>query len=322
MRTGIVGGLVVALVAVLFVAYNSLFTVHQTQQALVLQFGEVRAEVREPGLHFKIPFVQNVIYFDRRLLPLDSPPQEVIAAGQTRLVVDAFARYKITDPLNFFRSLQTISNANNRLATVVNSSVRRVLGEATFTEIVRDNRPELMALITEQMTQETRRFGVEVLDVRIRRADLPEENSQRVFERMRAQRVQQAAEIRALGEEAARRIRARADRDVTVLLAEANRESNQIRGDGDAERNSIFAEAFSRDPGFFAFYRSMQAYEAGLRGDGTRLVLSPDSDFFRYFQDPIGRGTPGSGIDFGQRDRDADDRDAAAAVRVPQTATQ
>lgn len=292
MNKSILGIAAVVGVALLVLLYNSLFTVHQTQQALVLQFGEVRDEKKEPGLHFKLPFIQNVVYLDKRILPLNSPPQEVQAAGQTRLVVDAFARYRIVEPLPFYQSLLTISNANNRLATILNASVRQVLGGASFTSIVRDDRPELMDQIATNMTAAVERFGIDIVDVKIRRADLPEENSLRVFERMKTQRQQEAAEIRARGEEAARRIRARADRDVTVLLAEADRESNQIRGDGDAERNSIFAAAFTQDPDFFSFYRSMQAYEAGLRGNETRLVLSPDSDFFRYFQDPTGRGNP------------------------------
>ena len=288
MRTGILGGVLVVLAAIAFVVYSSIFTVHQTSQALVLLFGEVKRVVTEPGLNFKIPFIQNVTYFDKRILDLDSPAQEVIASDQKRLVVDAFARYRITDPLRFFQSVGSIEVANSRLATVMNSAVRRVLGESTFTQVVRDDRTQLMQRITSQVNREAAGFGITVADVRIRRADLPEANSQAIFERMQTERQREASEIRAQGEEAARRIRSRADRDAVVIIAEANRQAEELRGDGDAERSRIFADAFGRDPEFYSFYRSMQAYEAGLRGDDTRVVLSPTSDFFRFFSDPSG----------------------------------
>jgi membrane protease subunit HflC len=222
------------------------------------------------------------------------PTQEVIAADQKRLVVDAFARYKVTDPLRFYQSVGTIEGANNRLATIMNSALRRVLGESTFVQVVRDDRPGLMARIAEQVNREAQNFGLAVVDVKIRRADLPEQNSQAIFQRMQTERAREAAELRAQGAEAAQRIRARADRDGQVIVAEANRDGERLRGEGDAERNRIFAEAYGVDPDFFAFYRSMQAYEQGLKGTDTRLLLSPDSEFFRYFNNPNGAGSTGS----------------------------
>jgi membrane protease subunit HflC len=288
MGRSIFGGILILIALLIVTAYLTLFTVHQTQQALVLQFGQTKRIISEPGLHWKIPFIQNVVMLDKRILALDSPAQEVIASDQKRLVVDAFARYRINDPLRFFQSAGTIGVANSRLATVLNSAVRRVLGEASFEAVVRDDRPQLMQQILGQMQVEAATFGIEVVDVRIRRADLPEANSQAIYSRMQTARQQEAAEIRAQGEEAARRIRSRADRDVTVLVAEATQESEQIRGQGDAQRASIFAQAFNQDPDFFHFYRSMQAYSAGLASDDTRLVLSPNSDFFRFFRDPTG----------------------------------
>lgn len=301
MKTGILSGLIVLLLAAGFVLYSSVFIVSQTDQALVLQFGEHKRTVRAPGLNFKLPFVQNVVYLDKRILDLDSPVQEVIAADQKRLVVDAFARYRIADPLRFYQSVGTVSIANSRLAAVLNAALRRVLGESTFEDVVRDQRPQLMGRINGEVNREAEKFGIAVVDVKIRRADLPEANSQAIYERMQTERQQEAAEIRARGEEAARGIRARADRDVAVLLAEANQRSEEIRGVGDASRAEIFASAYGRDTDFFSFYRSMLAYEAAL-GNETQLVLSPDSPFFRYFGDPGGAGPvavqnggPGSG---------------------------
>ena len=293
MRNVTLGAVLAAVVVAAVIAYNTLFSVYETQQALVLQFGKVVDVIKSPGLHHKAPFIQNVVYIDRRILDLDSPAQEVIAADQKRLVVDTFARYRIVDPLLFYQSVQTVQKANAQLSQLLNSATRRVLGEATFTHVVRDERPQLMARIAEQMNHESRPFGIDVVDVRIRRADLPEANSQAIFHRMQTERQREAAEIRAQGEEAARRIRARADRDVIVLLAEANKTSEQVRGEGDAKRNQIFAEAYGRDPGFFSFYRSMQAYEAALKGSGTHLVLTPDSDFFRFLTDPRGATATG-----------------------------
>ncbi len=269
--------------------YSSVFFVHQAQQALVLRLGEPRRVITEAGLQYKLPLVETVIYLDKRILDLDNPAQEIIASDQKRLVVDAFARYKIIDPLKFFQSVGTIDGANSRLATVLNSALRRVLGESTFIQVVRDERAGLMARIREQVDREAASFGITVVDVRIRRADLPEANSQAVFQRMQTERQREAAEIRAQGAQLAQTIRARAERDATVIVAEATQRGDQARGEGEGERNRIFAEAFGKDPDFFAFYRSMQAYEAGLKQNDTRLLLSPDSEFFRYFGDPAGK---------------------------------
>ncbi|NBN63400.1 protease modulator HflC [Microvirga tunisiensis] len=292
MKNGLFGllGVVVALAAV--VVYLAVYIVSPTQQALVLQFGKVISATQQPGLHFKLPLVQNVIYIDKRILDLNMPPLEAIASDKKRLMVDAFARYRISDPVLFFQRVNNVNAANQRLSTLLQSSLRSELGKATFTAVVRDNRTGIMESIRRDVSASAAELGLEVVDVKIRRADLPEANSQAVFQRMQTERQREATEIRAQGEEQARRIRSRADRDATVLIAEARRDAEIIRGDGDAERNRIFAEAFSVDPDFFAFYRSMQAYEAGLRSGETSLVLSPDSSFFRYFNDPAGAGRP------------------------------
>jgi membrane protease subunit HflC len=289
-----VAGVIVALlvVAVLLVGYGGLFTVYQTRQALVVRLGEPVRTINEPGLHVKIPFIDTVIPIDNRILDLENAAQEVFASDQRRLVIDAFARYRIIDPLRFYQTVTNIEGANLRLSSLLNAALRRVLGEATLIHVVRDERASLMARVREQLDREARAFGIEVVDVRIRRADLPEQNSQAVYERMKTERQRQAAEVRGQGSQKSQEIRAKADRDVTVLIAEATARAEQIRGEGDAERNRIFAEAFGKDPGFFAFYRSMQAYETGLKSNDTRLVLRPDSDFFKYFGDPLGRGAP------------------------------
>ncbi|EJW11211.1 HflC protein [Rhodovulum sp. PH10] len=290
MKTGIVSGIVaVVVVLALIVGYASVFTVYQTQQALVVRLGDPKRIVTEPGLHFKVPLVDNVIYVDKRILDLENPAQEVIAADQKRLVVDAFARYKITDPLRFYQAVNSVDGANSRLATLLNAALRRVLGEATLTHVVRDERAELMGRVQAQLDREAKAFGINVIDVRIRRADLPEQNSQAVYQRMQTERQREAAEFRAQGSQRAQEIRARADRDVTVLVAEATSQAEQTRGEGDATRNRIFAEAFGKDPDFFTFYRSMQAYEAGMKPGDTRFLLRPDSEFFRYFGGSHGR---------------------------------
>jgi membrane protease subunit HflC len=290
MRLGIAGGVVlVLLLAALVLGYSSLFTVYQTQQALVVRLGQPVRVVTEPGLHVKMPLIDSVIAIDKRILDLENPAQEVIASDQKRLVVDAFARYRIREPLRFYQTVNTIAGANSQLSILLNSALRRVLGEATLTNVVRDERAQLMARVREQLDREAAVYGIAVVDVRIRRADLPDQNSQAVYQRMQTERQREAAEFRAQGSQRSQEIRSKADRDVTVLLAEATSQAEQLRGEGDAERNRIFAEAFSRDPDFFAFYRSMQAYEAGLRHNDTRMVLHPDSEFFRYFVDPAGR---------------------------------
>ena len=285
--TGIVALFV--LFVVLIVAYSSVFTVQQTEQALVVRLGKPVGVVTEPGLHFKAPFVDSVIAIDNRILDLENPSQEIIAFDRRRLVVDAFARYRIKDPLRYYTSVGSIQAANLQLTTLLNASLRRVLGEVTFIQIVRDEREALMVRIRNQLDREADGYGIQVVDVRIRRADLPEQNSQAVYQRMQTERQREAAEFRAQGGQKAQEIRSNADREATVIVAEANSTAEQMRGEGDAERNRLFAEAYGKDPEFFAFYRSMTAYENGLRSSDTRFLLQPDSDFFRFFSNPSGK---------------------------------
>jgi len=296
MRLNLVGGLVAALIIVaLIAAYGTLFTVYQTRQALVVRLGSpVGGPITEPGLHYKLPLIDSVINIDKRILDLENPAQEVIASDQKRLVVDAFARYRINNALKFYQTIGTVEAANSQLSILLNSSLRRVLGEATLTQVVRDQREHLMARVREQLDTEAQGYGIAVVDVRIRRADLPEQNSQAVYQRMQTERQQEAAQYRAEGAQRAQEIRAKADRDVTVLLAEAQSKGESTRGEGDGERNRIFAEAYGRDPNFFSFYRSMQAYETGLRANDTRMLLKPDSEFFRFFVDPSGKPREGN----------------------------
>jgi modulator of FtsH protease HflC len=285
--TGIVTLILLFLVAI--VAYSSLFTVQQTEQALVVRLGKPVDIATEPGLHFKAPFIDTVIPIDKRILDLENPSQEVIASDQKRLVVDAFARYRIKDALKFYQSVGSIQAANLQLTTLLNASLRRVLGEVTFIQVVRDEREALMGRIRDQLDKEADGYGIQVVDVRIRRADLPEQNSQAVYERMKTERQREAAEFRAQGAQKAREIRSSADREATVIVAEANSKGEQVRGEGDGERNRLFAEAYGKDPDFFAFYRSMTAYENGLKSADTRFLLRPDSDFFKYFGSASGK---------------------------------
>jgi membrane protease subunit HflC len=305
MRPGLTGGAIaVILLIAVVVGYSTLFTVSQTQQALVVRLGKPVRVITEPGLNVKVPFIDTVIYIDKRILSVESPAQEVIASSQDnknsgtdqageRLVVDAFARYRIVDPLKFYQTVGP-AGADTQLAILLNSALRRVLGAATLSDVVRDKRDELMKKMRDQLDRDAKPFGIAIIDVRIRRADLPEQNSQAVYQRMQTERQREAAEFRAQGSQKSQEIRARADRDVTVLLAEATSHAEQVRGEGDSERNRIFADAYGRDPDFFGFYRSMQAYEKSMQRGDTRLVLKPDSDFFRYFADPAGRSPPGA----------------------------
>ncbi len=272
--------------------YSAAFIVHQNEQALVLRFGEPVNLVTKPGLNWKIPVVDTVDFFEKRILDLDASPQEVTALDQKRLVVDAFARYRITNALEFYKTLRHEGAVRSRLGPIIESALRGVLGGVTFTDIVRDKRDELMQRIAAQVNQQASALGLEIVDVRIKRADLPEQNAKSVFDRMRAEREREAAEFRSQGVAESNRIRATADRDVTVIKANATRRGEELRGEGDAERNRVFADAFGKDPDFFAFYRSMQAYEAAIKSGDTRLVLSPDSPFFQYFNDPTGASRP------------------------------
>ncbi len=305
MKLGLTGGAIaVLLLLAVIVGYSTFFTVSQTQQALVVRLGKPVHVITEPGLSAKVPFIDTVIYIDKRILNIESPALEVIASSQDnsnsgidqageRLVVDAFARYRIVDPLKYYQTVGP-AGADAQLAILLNSATRRVLGAATLTDVVRNKRDELMAKMRVQLDHEAQQFGIQIIDVRIRRADLPEQNSQAVYQRMQTERQREAAEFRAQGSQKAQEIRARADRDVTVLLADATSQAEQIRGQGDSTRNSIFADAYNRDPDFFALYRSMQAYEKSMQRGDTRLVLKPDSDFFRFFVDPSGQTPPGA----------------------------
>ncbi|MEH2588040.1 protease modulator HflC [Bradyrhizobium sp. AZCC 1721] len=284
--TGIVT--LILLFALVIVGYSSIFTVSQTEQALVVRLGRPVDVVSEPGLNFKAPFIDTVISIDKRILDLENPSQEVIASDQKRLVVDAFARYRIKNPLRFYQSIGSIQAANIQLTTLLNAALRRVLGEVNFITVVRDERETLMTRIRDQLDREADQYGIQLVDVRIRRADLPEANSQAVYQRMQTERQREAAEFRAQGGQKSQEIRSKADREATVIVAEANSTAEQTRGVGDAERNRLFAEAYGRDADFFAFYRSMSAYETGLRSNDTRFLLRPDSEFFRFFANPSG----------------------------------
>jgi len=273
----------------LLTVYSALFKVYQTDQALVLRLGQPIRAVTQAGLNLRIPLIDSVVYIDNRILDLENPAQEVIASDQTRLVIDAFARYRINDALKFYQTIGLVEDANTRLSILLNSALRRVLGEAIATDIVRDKRSQLMALVRGQLENEAKFFGIAVIDVRIKHANLPPQNSQAVYQRMQTERQRQAAAFRAQGSQRSLEIRAKADRDATILIAQATAAGEQVRGDGDAARNRIYAAAYERDPEFFAFYRTMQAYENALPVRNTRMLLTPNSDFFRYFGDPMGR---------------------------------
>jgi membrane protease subunit HflC len=288
MKFNIGGGVALLALALIVIAFFSLFTVPQASQALIVRLGDPVRTISEPGLHMKVPFIDSVIYVDNRILDLESGAEEVIASDQKRLVVEAFARYRIRNPLRFYQSVGTIDGANSRLSPLLNSALRRVLGDFTLTQVLRDDRSALMARVRDRLDTEAQAFGIDVLDVRISRANLPTQNSQAVYQRMQTERQREAAEFRAQGSEKSLEIRARADRDVTVLIADATQGGEQARGDGDADRARIFAQAYGKDPEFYAFYRSMQAYEAALQPNNTRLVLPPDSRFFRFFGGPSG----------------------------------
>ena len=280
----------IAVLAVLIFILSCFYTVRQTELAILLQFNAPREIVTEPGLHTKIPWAQSVVYIDKRLLNLEAPSEEVIAQDKKRLVVDAFARWRILDPLRFYQSLYDLDTAQIRLTSILSSNVRRVLGSQNFAAVLSARRAELMRDIRDNMNQEAKGFGITIVDVRIRHADLPAENSEAIYARMTQERKREANEYRAEGSEISQRVKARADREVTVLLAEATRESSILRGEGDGEKTKTLADAFGQDPDFFAFYRSMQAYQEGLPGDTTTVVLSPNSEFFRYFGSPGGGG--------------------------------
>ncbi|WP_075482272.1 protease modulator HflC [Candidatus Pelagibacter communis] len=263
--------------------FFSIFIVKEVNQAIVLQFGDPKRIILKPGLNFKLPFIQNVVFLDKRILNLDAPPEEVIASDQKRLIVDAFARFQIVDPLKFYISVGNERVARSRLSTIINSRIRSVLGTQELQTLLSEDRNKQMALIQEGVNNEAQNFGIKIVDVRIKRADLPQANSDAIYRRMQTEREREAKEFRAKGAEMAVTITSTADKEVTVILAEAQKKSEIMKGEGDGQRNKIFADAFGKDAEFFAFYRAMQAYERALIGGETSLIMSPDSEFFKFF---------------------------------------
>ena len=276
----IIAGIIALLVAT---AYFSIFIVKEVNQAIVLQFGDPKRIILKPGLNFKLPFIQNVVFLDKRILNLDAPPEEVIASDQKRLIVDAFARFQIVDPLKFYISVGNERVARSRLSTIINSRIRSVLGTQRLQTLLSEDRNKQMALIQDGVNKEAENFGIKIVDVRIKRADLPQANSDAIYRRMQTEREREAKEFRAKGAEMAVTITSTADKEVTVILAEAEKKSEIMKGEGDGQRNKIFADAFGKDADFFAFYRAMQAYERALIGGETSLIMSPDSEFFKFF---------------------------------------
>ncbi|HSM94517.1 MAG TPA: protease modulator HflC [Rhizomicrobium sp.] len=288
-RVPLIGVGIAAVLVILFVM-SCFYTINQTEQAVLLQFDAPREIVTEPGLHAKIPWVQQVEYIDKRLLNLDAPAEEVIAQDKKRMVVDAFARWSIVDPLRFYQTLTNTDIAQTRLAPILSSDVRQVLGSHDFAVVLSGERAQLMRDIRDSMNNETKQFGIAVVDVRIRHADLPPQNSTAIYARMIQERKREAFQFRAEGSEISQRVKARAEREVTVITADATRQSEILRGQGDAQKTKILADAYGQDPDFFAFYRTMQAYQDALGGSSTTMVLSPNSDFFRYFGAPQAAG--------------------------------
>jgi membrane protease subunit HflC len=281
--------LLALLLVALFALGQSVFVLPETHQAMVIQFGDPVALYTTPGLKFKVPVIQQVQAFDKRTLDVDSVPEEVILADKKRIVVDTFARYRIVDMLSFYKSLQSEQLANTRLANIINSAMRSTLGNATLTELLSDKRSDLMMRIRAQVNAAVKDNGIEIVDVRIGRADLPKETSAAIYARMRTEREREAAEFRAQGQEAAQEIKSRAEKERTILLADADRQAQVLRGEGDAQATKVYAAAYGRDPEFYAFYRSMQAYKDSLSGDSTTMILTPDSEFFRFFRKASGR---------------------------------
>jgi modulator of FtsH protease HflC len=281
-------GLLVLLGLAAAATYSAAFIVHQNETAIVTRFGEPKRVIDEPGLHWKMPVIDLAEYFDKRILDLDTSAQEVTTRGQERVIVDAFTRYRIINALEFYKNVRDERRVKQVMGPLIESEIRRVLGTANLLDIVKDKREILMKQIANQVNQEGKDYGIQVVDVRIKRADLHQSNLKNVFDRMKADRVRAATELRAQGKADANRIQADADRQVTIIKGEATKQSDLIRGEGEGERNRIFAEAFNRDREFFSFYRSMQAYEQSMKAGDTRMLLSPDSDFFRFFQNPSG----------------------------------
>ncbi len=275
----------------IFLVASTAFIVDQRQQALVLQLGKVRKVIQTPGLYFRIPLIENVVFLEKRILDLDLPEQEVIASDRKRLVVDAFSRYRVSDPVRFYQTVQNVVGAEVRLSSIVNSTMRAVLAEATFTAIVRSDRGGLMKRIREEVDAQAKGLGIDVIDVRLSRVDLPQQNSLATFQRMQTERQKEAAEIRAEGAMLSQEIKAKADRESTIIKAEAERTAQELFGQGDAQSNRLYAQAYGKDPDFFSFYRSMQAYTSSFQENGGRFLLSPKDTFFAYLQDPFKKWT-------------------------------
>lgn len=270
-------------VALVLILANSLYIVKQTEQAIVLQFGEPMRVVKESGLKFKIPFIQNVVFYDKRLLNLDPPAQEVVLNDKKRLDVDSFTRYQIVEPLKFYKTVRTELQAQSKLEEIVNSSVRKILGRITLQQLLSQQRTEIMRDISKAVKVDAEQIGVSVADVRIRRADLPIEVLQAINARMKTERERDAKEFRAQGQQTAQQIRATADKEKTIIIAEADKQAQILRGEGDEQAIQIWNNAANTDPKFYAFYRSLEAYRKALADGKTNLVLSPDSEFFDFF---------------------------------------
>lgn len=286
MSTNLILGIVIVVLGL--VAYGSLFTVTETQQAIVMQFGEPKRVITEPGLAWKVPLLQNVQYYEKRVLNLDPPVENILLTDQKRLIVDVFARYRISDPLRFFQAVRTEETARARLNTIINGRLRQILGNATMSAVLSQERTGILRELRDTVDRELRGFGITLVDVRIRRADLPDETRESVYNRMRSEREREAAEFRAQGFEQAQRITAAADREATVIRAEAEREADILRGQGEGLRTEILNDAYGQDPNFFNFYRTMQAYTAALDTQSTYMVLSPNSEFFSFFDESQG----------------------------------
>lgn len=275
--------IIIAASITLLLLSSTFFTVEQRQQVLVLQFGEPKRVIDSPGIKLKLPFLQNTIFFDKRIIDLAIAEQEVIASDQKRLIINAFTKYQIIDPLKFYTTVNNFNGLENKLSAILDSSLRQVIGEVTLNELLTADRVNIMSKIKAVVSKESEIFGVKIIDVRIMRADLPKENSEAIFARMQTEREKEAREIRAKGAEEAQKIRAEADKEKTIIVAEAKKNADLTRGNGEAQSTKIYADAYGKDPEFADFYRSMNAYETSLKGDRTKMVISPDSEFFKYF---------------------------------------
>lgn len=306
-------GVAVVIAVILIVGSSSVYTIQETEQGIVLQFGDPKEVVATPGLHFKLPFIQNVVIYDKRVLLFENPSQEVIASDQKRLVIDAFAFYRIINPLEFYQAVGTEDVARARLSNLLNASMRQLIGTVPLVDVISGERERLMSDIRVRINREAQQFGVDVIDVRIKRADLPAENSQAIYQRMQTEREREAREIRAQGEEQSLRIRAEADRTRTVLISVATRQSEILRGEGDGLAVHIFADAYGQDVDFFTFYRTMQAYRQALNSDDTTIVMSPDGDFLQFLNSVQGMGGTYSLDSLGEAVPGASTSDEAAA---------